>query len=416
MLRRLLLSLTLLVAISIPYASASEITFQAWNYHMPGEREFYDGLIADFQKANPGDTIHFEFAEWDDAHDQIAEWLEMDTGPDLVVTPDIWLAEFAADMVPYVDALPQTMRSEFFDVLLNKATIERHTYGLVWATSTKALFYRTDLFEQAGLSHPPRDWDELVRHAKRLHRYDGPYGVGIPVKRTYESTDNWYFFFWSAGGEFFDENGKAAVNSPIGVASLKFYRDLARRYHITQPEPTSWSRKECRQYFIEQKLAMHANGPWVVADIKAKNPDLQYAVAPLPVAPERGPFEPRRVTQVITDHLVMPSHCRDQELAEAFIEFAYQDRYRQAFCELGMVPEKRSVANSDFFQNDPAWKIFVDIIPDGKFIPLMKWEPIELAAQQMLYDVFSGRQEPKAALDELAAAMDAEAAAQSAPD
>ncbi|MGC9320113.1 MAG: ABC transporter substrate-binding protein [Armatimonadota bacterium] len=412
--KRLPGALVLVLAASTVYAA--EITFQAWNYHMPGEREFYDGLIADFEASHPGDSVRFQFGEWEGAHEKIAQWLESQTGPDLVVAPDMWIAEFADDLVPYVDDLPAELKAEFFEVLLNKATYRGHTYGLVWATSTKALFYRTDLFEKAGLAGPPRDWDELLECARRLHHWDSPYGLGIPVKPTYESTDNWYFFFWSAGGEFFNEDGRAAVNSPIGVASLKFYRDLARRHHVTQPEPTSWSRKETRQYFIQGKVAMHANGPWVVADIHSKNPDLQYAVAPLPVAPDRPPFEPRRTTQVITDHLMMPAHCRQPELALEFIEFAYQDRYRQQFCELGMVPEKRSVAESGFFQNDPDWKIFVDIIPDGKFIPLMRWEPIELAAQQMLYKVFTGRQDVRSALDELAAVMDAEVAAQGAED
>jgi len=109
---------------------------------------------------------------------------------------------------------------------------------------------------------------------------------------------------------------------------------------------------------------------------------------------------------------MLVKHSQAQELARRFLEFAYQDRYRQQFCELGMVPELRAVAQSDFFQNSPDWRIFVDILPDGKFIPLMNWEPIELAAEQMLYKVFTGRQEPKAALDELAAVMDREVAAQ----
>ncbi len=397
-----------------PGCHAAEITFQAWSYHMPGEREFYDRLIADFQQAHPGDSVAFEFGEWDAAHDSIAGWLKAGEGPDLVVVPDMWLTEFADGLVPYVDDLPAEFTDQFFEVLLNKARYRGHNWGLVWATSTKALFYRTDLFEQAGLSGPPGDWDELLTCAQRLHRWDSPYGLGIPVEPTYESTDNWYFFFWSAGGEFFGEDGRAAVNSPIGVASLKFYRDLARRHHVTQPEPTSWSRKETRRYFIEGKVAMHANGPWLIADAAASNPDLAWAVAPLPMAPDRAPFEPRRVTQVITDHLVMPEYCAERELALAFVEFAYQDRYRQAFCELGMVPEKRAVAQSDFFQDDPHWRIFVDIIPDGKFIPLMDWEPIELAAQQMLFRVFTGRQDVQSALDDLAAVMDAQVAAEQA--
>jgi len=391
---------------------AGELTFQAWKYAMPGEQAFYEQLVTDFSRENPDDTVRFHLGDWEGAHEKIAKWVKTGTGPDLVVVPDIWIAEFANGFTPYVDELPAAMRAEFYPLLLDKARLHGKTYGLVWATSTKALFYRTDLFRAAGITHPPRDWDELLADAKKLHRPFGPYGLGIPVKPTYESTDNWYFFFWSAGGEFFDEKGKAAVNSPIGVASLKFYRDLARVYHVTQPEPTSWSRKETRKYFVAGKVAMHANGPWVLGELRKTNPHLPFAVAPLPVAPSRPPFKPRRITQVITDHLLLAKSCQNRDLALRFIKFAYQTPYRQKFCELGMVPEKIAVGRSAFFQQNRAWKTFVDILPDGKFLPLMKWEPVELAAQRMLYNVFTGRQPVKAALDDLAKVMNEQAAAE----
>lgn len=382
-------------------AAAAEITFQAWSYAMPGEEAYYRQLIEDFERAYPGDHVKFQFGSWEGAHEKIKEWLRSGTGPDLIVICDMWLTEFAPYLVPYVDDLPAAKKAEFYEVLLQKAFYRGHNYGLVWATSTKALFYRTDLIQRA-----PRDWTELVKLARRAHRAEGPFGLGIPVKPTYESTDNFYFFFWSAGGEFFDAQGRPAINSDIGVAALTFYRDLVWKWHITQPEPTSWARKDLEELFGQGKLALHANGPWLVAAAKAANPHLKFALAPLPVAPKRPPFKPRVITQVITDHLTLSTHCREQALARRFIEFAYQDKYRQAFCELGMVPEKKAVGQSDFFQKNPEWKIFVDLLPYGKFLPLMNWEPVELAMQQMLWKVFTGRMEPKPALDEVARVME----------
>jgi len=87
------------------------------------------------------------------------------------------------------------------------------------------------------------------------------------------------------------------------------------------------------------------------------------------------------------------------------VDFANRHEYRQECCELGMVPEKKAVGGLDFFQQNPDWKIFVDILPDGKFLPLMQWQPVELAMQQMLYKVFTGRMESKPALDEVAQVM-----------
>lgn len=64
------------VLLVIAQSHAGEVCLQAWNYAMPAEREFYDGLIADFEQAHPGDRVRFEFGEWDDAHEKIGEWLK----------------------------------------------------------------------------------------------------------------------------------------------------------------------------------------------------------------------------------------------------------------------------------------------------------------------------------------------------
>jgi len=50
--------------------------------------------------------VCFAVGKWDNAHQQIADWLKAGEGPDLVVAPDIWLVEFADSiqpMDPFVD-------------------------------------------------------------------------------------------------------------------------------------------------------------------------------------------------------------------------------------------------------------------------------------------------------------------------
>jgi N,N'-diacetylchitobiose transport system substrate-binding protein len=411
MFRRLLFAPVLLTLCASALGAA--LRFQAWDYQMPGEPEFYQRLVADFEAAHPGDTVEFTLGQWTGAHGLVEGWVEAGEGPDLVVVPDIWIAEFADAFVPYADDLPQAEKDRFQPILLQKAIRDGHVTGLVWATSTKALFYRTDLFAAAGLE-PPRDWYELLRAARRLHDPPRVYGIGIPGLKTYDTTDNFYFFFWGAGGEFYDENGRSGLRSDVARASLQFYVDLVNRYHVTQPEVTTWHRNEAQELFEQGRLAMFETGPWAVAAIAKRAPGLQYAVAALPVSPRSvrvriagGPpqtveLRPTATTQVITDHLMLMRYSKQQDLARKFIRFAYQTKYRQAFCELGMVPELVEVGQSPFFQNDPRWKIFVDIIPTGKAIPMVRWEPVELAMQQALYEVFSGRRSVPEVLDQVA--------------
>ncbi|MBC7289538.1 MAG: hypothetical protein H5T86_16135, partial [Armatimonadetes bacterium] len=54
---------------------AAEIVFQAWDYQMPGERQFYDDLIAAFHQAHPDVKVSFALGQWADAHKQIAAWI-----------------------------------------------------------------------------------------------------------------------------------------------------------------------------------------------------------------------------------------------------------------------------------------------------------------------------------------------------
>ncbi len=377
----------------------SPLDVQVWSYDVPGETAYFERLAEAFAASEGGAPIDIAVDKWDHAHDTIAGWLAAGEGPDLVVVPDIWLAEFAADIEPFERHVPDALKDDFFKVLYEKGLYQGKLLGLVWATSTKALFYRTDLFEAAGLD-PPRTWEEQLGAAVALHNPPQVYGLGLPGAREYETDDNLFFYFWSAGGEFFDADGKCALNSPAGVKALAFYCDLVNRHHVTQPEVTTYSRKETRRLLEAGRLAMFATGPWGVEQMRKNAPDVPFDVVPLPV-------DKKPVTQIITDHLVMPRYCRRQELAARFVRFAYQDEHRLAYARLGLLPEKTTVASEPYFQQDPQWKVFIDVIPHGHTIPLIEWEPIGIAIREAMYQALSGRKSPKEALDDVAREIDA---------
>ena len=43
---------------------------------------------------------------------------------------------------------------------------------------------------------------------------------------------NWLTFFYGAGGKFFDEQGKIAVNSPEGVKAMQTMVDILHKHKI----------------------------------------------------------------------------------------------------------------------------------------------------------------------------------------
>jgi len=53
-------------------------------------------------------------------------------------------------------------REDFFPQSLKGVTIGGHIYGMPESLDTGMFYYRKDLYAQAGLTQPPRTWDELV--------------------------------------------------------------------------------------------------------------------------------------------------------------------------------------------------------------------------------------------------------------
>lgn len=381
------------------FSAAGDLRVQVYAYDVNGEREYLDALAREFAAAPGGAPVEIALGKWDDAHAAMKAWIEAGEGPDLVVTPDIWLAEFAAGIEPFGPHLDPAVAADFFPVLHEKGVYNGALLGPVWATSTKALFYRTDLFAAAGMA-PPTNWMEQLAAAVALNDPPRVYGIGLPGSREYETDDNLFFYFWSAGGRFFDDAGKFAMNSDAGVRSLQFYCDLVNRYRVTQPEVTTWNRKQCRRLFEQGRLAMFATGPWGVESLRKNAPDIPFGVVPLPADQER-------VTQIITDHLVLLRSSEQKELAARFVNFAYRREHRLAYAKLGLIPELRSVAADPYFQNDPEWKVFIDVIPDGRVIPLITWEPVGAAIREAMFQALSGRKPVREALDDLCAEVDA---------
>jgi multiple sugar transport system permease protein len=107
-----------------------------------------------------------------------------------------------------------------------------HYYCVPYQQLVQALYYRKDMFREAGLdpNKPPRDWNEFYDYCKKLcvpskSQYGFSFDTG-PQSRGYW----WVNFLWQAGGDVLEKTPsgqfKSIFNSSAGVAALKFYKHL----------------------------------------------------------------------------------------------------------------------------------------------------------------------------------------------
>ena len=107
-----------------------------------------------------------------------------------------------------------------------------YVWGLPGDLGVRVLFWRKDLFAEAGLDpeRPPQDWDELYLYARKLSDpARNRYGMNM-TSGMYASWD-FMAFLWSAGGEAVVKNEEgewvAAFGSPEAAKALDFYTRLA---------------------------------------------------------------------------------------------------------------------------------------------------------------------------------------------
>lgn len=379
-----------LIAVSNP---ATELRFVAWKYHLPGQKEYYRDLGRAFEHAHPGQKVVVELHDWNAAHDRLLNWISNGNGPDLTIVPDVWLAEFASGLDTYVGSLPATLLEDFNPVMLQRSRFRGQVLGLVWAASTKVLFYRTDLFKRAGLQ-PPSNWHELQVAAQKLNQPPGVYGLALPGAPELDTADNFYLLLWSNGGHLFTAQGRPALDSPEAVESLSFLRNLVCTFRVTEPGVVQCNRTCAEDLFARGKAAMVETGPWMLQTISDQAQPVPFAVAPLPGNKEV-------VTQLVTDHLVLLRSSRQKSEAVEFIKFAYQASWRLRWARLGMVPELKTVENNKFFRDDRVRREFISQLSHAQWIPLIKWEPIDIAIRNSLGQVLEGCIDPREALDSL---------------
>lgn len=366
-------------------------------------------VVDDFNAANKGKIqVTLETSPWDKLHDKLAVTMSGNQAPDVFGLATRWVSEFAelGQLEPLDGYLKPEFKGQFIDRLFEaaaytpKATAKKATYGLPVAVSARMLFYRSDLFEKAGVK-APTNWGELLEAATKTADPPNVYGLGVPASGI-EVDTFFMYFLWNNGGDILGPDGKAALNKPESVQGLEYLVKLVNQKG-SQPKPTGFSREQVIEMFKAGQLAMYPTGPWLNTMIKRDNPNLKYAIAPFPANQGKG-----KATVGVTDSLGMSSKGQHKQEAWQFIEFLYQDKYRQQFDEVeAMLPEKRAVAASAAFST-PDLKPFVAALGDAKFVPHHpKFENIQQIITVAVQKALTGEATPQAALDEAAQKIDA---------
>jgi multiple sugar transport system substrate-binding protein len=350
-----------------------------------GTKALWDGIIADFEKANPGAKVNLQMESWNSINDVVRTKLQSQS-----TTPDILnidaYASFASDgmLYPASEVVSPNVLSDIQPGFAKNASLNGQQFALPLFASTRTLFYNTDLFAKAGVATPPKTWAELTDAAKKIQALGGGvpgYGLPLGSEEAQGETSIWTF---GAGGNWSDGD-KITVDTPQNLEGVKAMRELIDA-GATQPNPGATDRKDVINAFIQGKIGMIEGLPPTIGQIASKNASLQYATAPSPT--KTGD----RVTLGVADHLMaFKKDGKKTDTIKKFLDFFYgADTYANFVQHEGFIPITNSAAAK--LAGDPVTKAFGPTLSVAKFYPSnnAKWAAAQGAIRQQMGTIGQG--------------------------
>ena len=302
--------------------------------------------------------VHVEIAELPYANLFEKELIDLNsrTGAyDLIMLDDPWFPKFAAldvltDLTPLLQQRGLPKPDD--DFVATSLALCRHPYqtgtllALPYVGNSQLFFYRKDLFQKHNLKEPAT-WDDVLAATKTISETEtggAPgggkvYGYVMRAAQGNAAVADFMPIFWAFGGEMFAPDGQPTVNSPEGIAALKFMIELGK---YSPPGYASFNADEVGAHLLQGTAAMSINWPaWIssFSDPSKSKVIGQMEFAQMPGARNSGRAE-------IGNWLIaIPRGSKNADAAMDFLLWATSANQMKLSAQRGNPPTRKSVFN-----------------------------------------------------------------------
>ena len=160
-------------------------------------------------------------------------------------------------LVPLEDFGSEYDYADLLEPVRNSLSADGTMYAVPFYAESSFTFYRTDLFDQAGLQMPDAPtYQEIASFARQLHDAEnGRYGICLRGKPGWGENIAYFSTLVNTfGGRWFDMDWNPQLNTPEWQEALSFYIDLLTNYG--PPGASSNGHNENRALFASGRCAM----------------------------------------------------------------------------------------------------------------------------------------------------------------
>ncbi len=240
-----------------------ELEFPSWQIEEPGAGEFWSELTRAFEAKYPNVRIKRQQIPFREFVDKLTVRFAGDNPPDIVHLPARNFLAFASQgwLAPLDDVLAQTDVKATYTKLSDEMRYDGKTYGVLMMAYGMMFYYNEKLLQDAKVA-VPRTSDELVRAiAATTDAKAGRFGWGAPTTEhpnLYVEIGTWV----TGEGASFYKGNQYNFTDPAVIRAVDKFRAAVRN------APKGTTSEQARQLFVDGKIAMLRDGPWVNAQLK----------------------------------------------------------------------------------------------------------------------------------------------------
>ncbi|MFF8905301.1 extracellular solute-binding protein [Streptomyces olivaceoviridis] len=321
-------------------------TVTVWLMKGSASGEFLRRFTEDFERTHEDLRLDIRIQEWTGIVDKVRGALKAGSGdgPDVIEVGNTQVPLYAdggrlADLT--LESLRDWGKEKWLPGLAEPGKDGNKQYGIPWYAANRVVIYRKDLFEQAGVTSPPKTRDAWLAATEKLDS-GGNHGI-------YLAGQDWYTlsgFIWDEGGDLAREKDyewQGTLDTPAALRGMDFYR----RLQALGEGPVDADEEHPPQagVFAGGKVAQIVAVPGLAQAVVRQNPGLKDKLGFFPV-PGRTAGRPGTVFTGGSD-LVVPRNTDDQFAATAVVGALTGAKWDTELARaMNYVPNKTTLADA----------------------------------------------------------------------
>jgi len=268
------------------------------------------------------------------------------------------------------------------------------TLGLTLSTEPMIQWYRTDIYQELGLT-PAKTWDEYFNNAKKVQAagYGGQIiGFGPNVSWW------WMTMVWSFGGKLYDDSLNPAVNSKEAIAATDFLKKLMT---VSPKGASTANSDEVTSKFLGENIGAMINYSGYygsVLDPSINKNEGKIGTAPMPT----GSAD---ITHLAGWNIGIPKDAKNPTAAWKFLEYVLGKTNAKAYLESGAaaIGRKSITTDADLLAKFP-YLAQLEIPASSRierYPQLAVWPEFEVAAIDAVTQVLNGKSDSTKAMTAL---------------